>query len=208
MPPAVRYSEAEIPTDFGPFRVLVYRFGERFEMSGGVVEEHVAIVRGEVAGAERVMTRVHSECLTGEVFHSLKCDCRDQLDSALEAIATAGRGVVVYLRQEGRGIGLGNKIRAYALQAEGADTVEANLALGFAADLRSYDMAAAIIRDLGVASVALMTNNPDKLAGLKSAGVTVAAHVPHWVSDHEHNRDYLEVKRAKLGHIEPDGAKR
>src|SRR5262249_5435731 len=194
---ATRYSEAEIPTDLGPFRVVVYRFG-----NGAVPEEHVAIVRGDVDGGEAVVTRVHSECLTGEVFHSLKCDCRDQFDKALEAIAAAGRGVLVYLRQEGRGIGLGNKIRAYALQAEGADTVEANLALGFAADLRSYDMAAAILRDLGVASVALMTNNPDKLAGLERAGVRVAARVPHWVSDHEHNREYLEVKRAKLGHIE------
>jgi GTP cyclohydrolase II/3,4-dihydroxy 2-butanone 4-phosphate synthase/GTP cyclohydrolase II len=204
MTPAVRYSEAEIPTDFGPFRIVVYRF----EGAGGAVEEHVAIVRGEVGGAERVLSRVHSECLTGEVFHSRKCDCRDQLDKALEAIAEAGAGVVVYLRQEGRGIGLGNKIRAYALQAEGADTVEANLSLGFAADLRSYDMAAAILRDLGVASVALMTNNPDKLAGLEKAGITVAAHVSHWVADHEHNRDYLEVKRTKLGHIDTDGAKR
>src|SRR5215471_2489506 len=194
---ATRYSEAQLPTDLGPFRVVVYRFG-----NGAEPEEHVAIVRGEVEGADAVMTRVHSECLTGEVFHSLKCDCRDQLDRALEAIAAEGRGVLVYLRQEGRGIGLGNKISAYALQAEGADTVEANLALGFAADLRSYDMAAAILRDLGVASVALMTNNPDKLAGLERAGVRIAAHLPHWVGDHEHNRDYLEVKRTKLGHLE------
>ncbi len=196
MTPATRYSEAEIPTDLGPFLMVVYRFGDAPE------DEHLAVVRGDVKGAEAVMTRVHSECLTGEVFHSLKCDCREQLDKALEAIAAAGRGVLVYLRQEGRGIGLGNKIRAYALQAEGKDTVEANLALGFAADLRSYDMAAAILRDLGVASVALMTNNPDKLAGLEQAGVKVAAHVPHWVGDHEHNREYLEVKRAKLGHLE------
>src|SRR5262249_50989491 len=132
---------------------------------------------------------------------SLKCDCRAQLDAALEAISRAGEGVLVYLRQEGRGIGLGNKIRAYALQAEGKDTVEANLALGFAADLRSYDMGAAMLRDLGVASVALMTNNPDKLAGLEKAGVRVAAHVPHWVAEGEYNKDYLEAKRAKLGHI-------
>jgi len=203
MTDATRYSEAEIPTDYGPFRIVVYRFGEG---PAAQAEEHCAIVRGDVQGAEAVMTRVHSECLTGEVFHSRKCDCRDQLDKALEAIAAAGRGVLVYLRQEGRGIGLGNKIAAYALQSEGKDTVEANLALGFAADLRSYDMAAGILRDLGVASVALMTNNPDKLAGLEQAGVTVAVHVPHWVGDHEQNRDYLEVKRAKLGHME--GVKR
>jgi GTP cyclohydrolase II len=188
---AIRYAEADIPTDHGSFRLVVYRIGS---------EEHVAVVRGDVAG-DQVLTRVHSECMTGEVLGSLKCDCRAQLDMALAAIARAGRGVVVYLRQEGRGIGLGNKIRAYALQAEGKDTVEANLSLGFAADLRSYDMAAAILRDLGVHSVALMTNNPQKLAGLEQAGIEVAAHVPHWTDDHEHNRDYLEVKRVKLGHI-------
>jgi GTP cyclohydrolase II/3,4-dihydroxy 2-butanone 4-phosphate synthase/GTP cyclohydrolase II len=190
---AQRYAEADIPTAHGPFRVVVYRFGD---------EEHLAVVRGDIAGHEAVPARVHSECLTGEVLGSLKCDCREQLDRAMEAIADAGLGVIVYLRQEGRGIGLGNKIRAYALQAEGKDTVEANLALGFAPDLRSYDMAAAILRDLGVASVALMTNNPDKLRGLEQAGVKIAAHVPHWVVDHEHNRDYLEVKRQKLGHLE------
>ncbi len=189
---AERYAEAEIPTTHGPFRVVVYRFNG---------DEHVALVRGEVEG-ERVLCRVHSECMTGEVLGSLKCDCREQLDKAMQAVAAEGRGVIVYLRQEGRGIGLGNKIRAYALQAEGKDTVEANLALGFAADLRSYEQAAAILRDLGVASVALMTNNPEKLAGLEQAGVRVAAHVPHWVAQHEHNREYLEVKRAKLGHLE------
>src|SRR5262249_2065445 len=192
-----RYAEADLPTRFGTFRIVVYRSG---------TEEHVAIVRGLVKGRASVLARVHSECMTGEVLGSLKCDCREQLDKAMEAIADAERGVVVYLRQEGRGIGLGNKIRAYALQAEGKDTVEANLALGFAADLRSYDMAAAILRDLGGASVALMTNNPDKLAGLERAGVRVAGPVPHWVSDHEHNREYLEVKRSKLGHME--GVKR
>lgn len=188
-----RYAEADIPTKHGPFRIVVYRFG---------AEEHLAVIRGEVAGKERVLCRVHSECMTGEVLGSLKCDCRDQLDAAMAAIAEAGRGLVVYLRQEGRGIGLGNKIRAYALQAEGKDTVDANLALGFAADLRSYEQAAAILAELGVASVALMTNNPNKLAGLEQAGVKVAEHVPLWIEGHEHNREYLEVKRAKLGHLE------
>jgi GTP cyclohydrolase II len=196
---SIRYAEADIPTEHGSFRVIVYRMAA--SPPGLHDEEHLAIVRGDIRGGESVLTRVHSECMTGEVLGSLKCDCREQLDMALAAIARADRGVVVYLRQEGRGIGLGNKIRAYALQAEGKDTVEANLALGFAADLRSYDMAAAILSDLGVRSVALMTNNPQKLEGLEKAGVAIAAHVPHWADDHEHNRNYLQVKRAKLGHI-------
>jgi GTP cyclohydrolase II/3,4-dihydroxy 2-butanone 4-phosphate synthase/GTP cyclohydrolase II len=194
-----RYSQATIPTHAGKLTVVVYReSGRRSEE-----REHVAIVAGAVEdlkSAEPVLARVHSECWTGETLGSLKCDCREQLDNALAAIETAGRGVVVYLRQEGRGIGLGNKIKAYALQAEGADTVEANEQLGFAADLRSYDLAAAILRDLGVASVALMTNNPDKCAGLESAGIKVARRVPHWGGPNEHNREYLEVKRTKLGH--------
>ena len=194
-----RYSEASIPTHNGTLTVVIYREGGRRIEE----REHVAIVAGpldRLGGAEPALTRVHSECWTGETLGSLKCDCREQLDSALAAIEAAGRGVVVYLRQEGRGIGLGNKIKAYALQAEGADTVEANEQLGFAADLRSYDLAAAMLRDLGVASVALMTNNPDKCAGLEKAGIAVASRVPHWGGPNEHNRDYLAVKKAKLGH--------
>ena len=161
------------------------------------------MVRGDISGRESVLARVHSECFTGEVMHSLKCDCREQLDAALEAIAAhpAG-GVLVYLRQEGRGIGLGNKIRAYALQAQGHDTVEANVALGFAPDLRRYDAAVDILNDLGVKSVALMTNNPEKMLALENAGMKVAEHIPHWVTEGEHNREYLEVKRAKMGHLE------
>jgi len=191
-PSIVRYSEAEIPTRFGSFRVIVYREGD---------VEHVAVVNGSPAGLDGVPVRVHSECFTGEVLGSLKCDCREQLDASLEAIAAGGHGVVVYLRQEGRGIGLGNKIRAYALQAEGKDTVEANVALGFEPDQRRYDAAVAILADLGVASIALMTNNPDKLAALEAAGVNVVRHVPHWVAENEHSRDYLEVKRDKMGHL-------
>ena len=198
MLPLERYAEADLPTAHGSFRLVVYRVG---------AEEHLAVVRGDVRDASGVLARVHSECMTGEVLGSLKCDCREQLDTALAAIARAGRGVVVYLRQEGRGIGLGNKIRAYALQAEGKDTVEANVALGFAPDLRSYEQAAAILAELGVKSVALMTNNPDKLAGLEKAGVPVAEHVPLWVKGQEHNRDYLEAKRVKLGHLEAKPAK-
>jgi GTP cyclohydrolase II/3,4-dihydroxy 2-butanone 4-phosphate synthase/GTP cyclohydrolase II len=198
-PTVSRYSQASIPTQNGKLTVVVYRErGRRAEE-----REHMAIVAGpleQLAGGEQVLARVHSECWTGETLGSLKCDCREQLDRALEAIEAAGRGVVVYLRQEGRGIGLGNKIKAYALQAQGADTVEANEQLGFAADLRSYDLAASILSDLGVRSVALMTNNPDKCAGLEKAGIRVAERVPHWGGQHEHNRDYLEVKRTKLGH--------
>ncbi len=192
-----RFSEAVMPTASGELRLVVYRE----QPEGDPPREHMAIVAGAPTG-EDVLARVHSECWTGETLGSLKCDCRAQLDAALAAIVAAGRGVVVYLRQEGRGIGLGNKILAYALQNEGADTVEANEQLGFAADLRSYEMAAAILADLGVSSVALMTNNPDKVAGLEQAGVRVARRVPHWVTKNEHNRDYLAVKRAKLGHRE------
>lgn len=201
LPAVFRYSEATIPTDNGALTVVVYReTGRRAEE-----REHVAIVAGplpRLRGPEPVLARVHSECWTGETLGSLKCDCREQLDRALKAIEQAGRGVVVYLRQEGRGIGLGNKIKAYALQSAGADTVEANEQLGFAADLRSYDLAAEILRDLGVAAVALMTNNPDKCAGLAQAGIEVALRVPHWGGPNEHNRAYLEVKRTKLGHHE------
>jgi GTP cyclohydrolase II len=187
-----RYSEADLPTPWGHFRIVVYHFGS---------EEALALVHGDPAGRTAVLARVHSECLTGEVFGSQRCDCRQQLEHALERIAAAESGVLVYLRQEGRGIGLGNKVRAYALQDEGHDTVEANLALGFAPDLRSYEIAAAILRDLGVSSVRLMTNNPEKIDGLRQAGVTVAEQVPHWVEASDQSQDYLEAKRAKLGHL-------
>lgn len=199
-----RYSDARLPTPHGEFRVVVYRTGVAGGAGASAVglehEEHVAMVMGDVTGPG-VLTRVHSSCFTGEVMGSLRCDCRAQLESALARIAREGRGVLVYLVQEGRGIGLGNKVHAYQLQDEGKDTVEANLALGFEADLRSYDLAAGILRELGVTSVRLMTNNPAKQAGLTSAGVVVEALEAHWVGASEHNADYLEAKRLKLGHL-------
>jgi GTP cyclohydrolase II len=208
-----RYAEADLPTAYGPFRLYVYRrvnpasAGSPAESPGsdaapdtGPVEEHMAIVRGDISRGTSVLCRVHSECWTSEVIGSLKCDCREQLDTALEKIAAEGAGVVVYLRQEGRGIGLGNKIRAYDLQNRGADTVEANLRLGFEADARSYDMAAQILDDLGVKSVRLLTNNPLKIAGLEAAGVKVVDRLSHWVGETQHNASYLAVKRRKMGH--------
>jgi 3,4-dihydroxy 2-butanone 4-phosphate synthase/GTP cyclohydrolase II len=190
-----RYSEAALPTEHGPFRLVVYRVDDDTN------DEHLAMIMGDVEDARDVLVRVHSECLTGEVLGSLRCDCRHQLESALGRIGRTGHGVLVYLRQEGRGIGLGNKVRAYALQDQGVDTVDANLALGFDADLRSYDIAAAILADLGVRSVRLMTNNPDKLAGLQAAGMPVTSHEPHWVEAGILSADYLQVKRERMGHL-------
>lgn len=187
---------------------MVYRTGAATGLGGSAVgvgpEEHVALVMGDVgnAAAGEVLTRVHSSCFTGEVLGSQRCDCRAQLDAAMVEIAALGRGVIIYLVQEGRGIGLGNKLKAYALQDLGADTVEANIQLGFDADLRSYDVAAAMLRDLNVANVRLLTNNPDKVAGLRTAGVTVAGAKSIWVGATEHSASYLEVKKHKLGHIE------
>ncbi len=203
-PPITRYSEARLPTPNGEFRVVVYRTGEDVKTGGTALglgkEEHVAMVLGDVSGAA-VLARVHSSCFTGEVLGSLRCDCRAQLDAALERIGTEGRGVLVYLVQEGRGIGLGNKIAAYQLQDDGADTVDANLALGLPADLRSYDLAAGILRDLGVTSVRLMTNNPEKIAGLERAGMEVLTQESHWVGSTEHSAGYLAAKKSKLGHL-------
>ncbi len=199
-----RYSEARLPTPYGEFRCVVYRTGQAGGPGATAVgldaEEHVAMVMGDVAGPG-VLARVHSSCFTGEVLGSLRCDCRAQLDTALERIAAEGRGVVVYMVQEGRGIGLGNKVRAYHLQDEGLDTVEANLELGFAADARSYELAAQILRDLGVGSVRLMTNNPAKRTGLEQAGISVAAVEPHHAGATAHNAGYLDTKRQKLGHL-------
>lgn len=200
-----RYSEARLPTEHGEFQLVVYRTGlaagEGASAVGLGPEEHVALVMGDVKGGEPPLCRVHSSCFTGEVLGSQRCDCRAQLESAMAKIAEAGRGIIIYLVQEGRGIGLGNKVRAYQLQDQGADTVEANLQLGFDADMRSYDLAACMLRDLGVSSVRLMTNNPKKLEGLAAAGIAVAGHESHWVTSSTHSEEYLAVKRKKLGHI-------
>jgi GTP cyclohydrolase II len=163
--------------------------------------EHVAMVLGDVAGSTPVAARVHSECLTSEVLGSLKCDCRAQLDRALDLIAARGRGVLLYLRQEGRGIGLGNKIRAYALQAQGHDTYEANRLLGFPEDLRRYDIAAEMLRLLGVVEVDLITNNPQKIAQLEEAGIAVRRRIRLPSPENPHNIGYLRVKRELTGHL-------
>ncbi len=186
------YAEAKLPTGFGEFDVRVYREGE---------VEHLAISCGELFGAKDVAVRIHSECLTSEVLGSLKCDCKAQLDKALALIQELGRGIVLYLRQEGRGIGLGNKIRAYRLQEEGVDTVDANRILGFHEDLRSYEAAAAMLKNLGVESVKLMTNNPSKIEGLAEAGIAVTGRTSCVAGVNSVNREYMETKRSRMGHL-------
>jgi len=188
------YAETNLPTSHGEYRTVVFR-----ERKTGL--EHLALVMGEVAGHEAVPVRVHSECLTSEVFGSLKCDCKAQLDHALDVVARAGTGVVLYLRQEGRGIGLGNKIRAYALQAQGADTYEANRLLGFADDLRHYGVAAEMLRLLGIGSVELITNNPLKIAALVDEGIAVRRRIPSIAPVHKVNEHYLRVKVERSGHM-------
>lgn len=187
-------ASAELPSDFGQFRVLVFS-------NNRDSHEHVAIVRGDVVGAADVLTRLHSECLTGDAFASQRCDCRAQLERSMARIGKEPNGIVLYMRQEGRGIGLANKIRAYALQERGLDTVDANLALGFAADERDYAVAAAMLRTLGVGSVALMTNNPDKIDQLAAEGVLVSQRVAHEIEPNPHNRFYLETKARRSGHL-------
>jgi 3,4-dihydroxy 2-butanone 4-phosphate synthase/GTP cyclohydrolase II len=183
-----------LPTDYGDFTAIAFR-----ETLSGKV--HVALVRGDVAGAENVLVRVHSECLTGDVFHSRLCDCGEQLNQALLQIAREGRGVLLYMAQEGRGIGLLNKLRAYELQAsDGLDTVEANLALGFPADARDYGIGNQILADLGLSSIRILTNNPRKLTGIDGFGLSVVEQVPIEIVPNDDNRRYLAVKRDKLGH--------
>lgn len=189
-----RVAEAQLPTRWGQFVTVAYK-------SAVDPDQHVALVMGDISVPEPVLVRVHSQCLTGDVFGSLRCDCGVQMDLALERIAEEGRGVFLYMRQEGRGIGLHNKIRAYALQDQGLDTVEANEALGFAPDPRQYGVGAQILVDLGLTKIRLLTNNPTKRVGLESYGLEVVDQVPIVAPVTEHNRRYLEAKRDKLGHL-------
>jgi 3,4-dihydroxy 2-butanone 4-phosphate synthase / GTP cyclohydrolase II len=189
-----RVEKVKLPTEYGDFDLYLYRakIDEQY---------HLALVKGEVREAANVLVRVHSECLTGDVFGSHRCDCGPQLHQALKQIAEAGQGVLVYMRQEGRGIGLGAKIKAYKLQERGLDTVEANLKLGFPMDLREYGLGAQILTDLGLKKIRLLTNNPKKIVGLQGYGLEVTEQVPIKVKPNPHNAKYLETKRLKLGHL-------
>jgi len=189
-----RVTEAKLPTTYGEFTAVAYK---------SVVDaaEHVALVKGDISSDEPVLVRVHSECLTGDVFGSLRCDCGAQIEMALQSIAKEDRGVFLYMRQEGRGIGVHNKLRAYALQDQGMDTVEANIALGFAPDLRDYGVGAQILADLGLHNIRLLTNNPKKVIGLESYGIKIVETVPLIAPSTPYNIHYLETKQKKLGHI-------
>jgi 3,4-dihydroxy 2-butanone 4-phosphate synthase/GTP cyclohydrolase II len=189
-----RISEAQMPTDYGNFKIVAY------ETEIGK-ETHIALVKGNIEGDKEVPVRVHSECLTGDVFSSRRCDCGSQLHSAMSHIEKNGFGVILYLRQEGRGIGLGNKIKAYHLQDTGMDTVEANIKLGFPSDLRNYGIGAQILVDLGLSKIKLMTNNPKKIIGIEGYGLTVTDRIPLEVQPGDENRFYLETKRDRLGHL-------
>ena len=185
---------AELPSRFGRFKIIAF-------WNNRDSKDHVALVHGDILGQENVLTRLHSECLTGDAVGSLRCDCRDQLEVALQRIASVERGVVLYMRQEGRGIGLINKVRAYSLQDRGLDTVEANLALGFRDDERDYEVAAHMLASLNVGSIRLMTNNPKKISELEKLGTKVSGRIPHVIPANEWNRFYLETKASRSGHL-------
>jgi len=193
-PKLTPYAETNLPTEFGVFRVVVFPDPENGK-------EHLAIIKGEIEYAEDLLVRVHSECFTAEVLHSLKCDCKEQLHEALRQIAKAGHGMLIYLRQEGRGIGLGNKIRAYSLQETGYDTVDANRVLGFGDDLRSYEMAADIIRHFHIRSIRLLTNNPEKIGRLKELDIEISKREPIFCEPNAHNIDYFITKKKRMGHM-------
>jgi 3,4-dihydroxy 2-butanone 4-phosphate synthase/GTP cyclohydrolase II len=188
-----RVVSVRLPTEYGEFQAIAYRE----QLSG---KQHIALVKGQVEGKENILVRVHSECLTGDVFHSLRCDCGEQLDQALACIEAEGRGVLLYMAQEGRGIGLLNKLRAYELQENGLDTVEANLELGFPADAREWGIGNQILADLGLTTIRILTNNPRKLTGLDGYGLTVVEQVPIEIDPQPENARYLAAKREKLGH--------
>jgi GTP cyclohydrolase II len=188
-------AKADFPTEYGHFRIYGFTGAD-----GSRTEEAVVLTMGEAAGSPPLL-RIHSQCLTGDVFHSLRCDCRAQLEIALAEIAREGRGLIIYEHQEGRGIGLMNKLRAYELQDAGADTVEANEQLGFESDLRNYRLPAEILRHLGIASVKLLSNNPEKVKALESAGIRVTERVPCIAEAHDSRKAYLETKRQRMGHL-------
>ena len=191
-------TQANLPTEYGIFKMVGFEFPD-------TKKEHVALVMGDISNQdEPVLARIHSECLTGDALHSLKCDCGFQLAAALRQISEAGRGVLIYHREEGRGIGLTNKIKAYALQEQGLDTVEANEQLGFPADMREYSLAAQIIRFLGIKSIRLLTNNPEKRHGLEHWGINVTSRVPLIIAANKFNAGYLKTKEEKMGHMLDD----